>query len=72
MPNVFYLFICLWLHWVFVVVPGLSLVGVRRGYSLFCAGASHCSGFSSCGTGAPGTQTSVVGAHGQSSCGTQA
>ena len=29
-----HLFICLWLHWVFIAVRGLSLVVVSRGYSL--------------------------------------
>ena len=53
-------------------MSGLSLLGVSRGYCLFSAGTSHCSGFSCCGTGAPGTQASVVGARGQSSCGTRA
>ena len=35
-----------WLHWVFLAVCGLSLVAVKRGYSLVAMhGASHCSGF---------------------------
>ena len=39
-----------WLHWVFVVVRGLSLVAANRGYSsLWCTGSRH-AGFSSCGT----------------------
>ena len=29
-----YLFICFWLHWVFVAARGLSLVAVGKGYSL--------------------------------------
>ena len=64
--NIFYfiyLFVCFWLHWVFVAVHGLSLVAVSRGYSsLQCAGfslqwllllwsmGSRHAGFSSCGT----------------------
>ena len=36
-----YLFIYFWLHWVFVAVRGLSLVGASGGYSsLWCAGFS--------------------------------
>ena len=29
-----HLFICLWLHWIFIAVHGLSLVVASRGYSL--------------------------------------
>ena len=43
------------------------------GAALCCgAWASHCSGFSCCGTRAPGTRASVVAARGLSSCGSQA
>ena len=58
-----YLFIYFWLHWVFVVARGLSLVVESRGYSLLrSAGFSlrwllllrstgfRSVGFSSCGT----------------------
>ena len=58
-----YLFIYLWLHWVFVVACGLSLVVASGGYSsLWCKGfslqwllllrstGSKHMGFSSCGT----------------------
>ena len=64
--NIFFLislFICLWLHWVFVAARGLSLVVASRGYSsLRCAGfslrwllllrstGSRLVGFSSCGS----------------------
>ena len=56
-------FIYFWLHWVFVAVCGLSLVGASGGFSsLRCAGfslrwllllwsrGSRCGGFSSCGS----------------------
>ena len=72
--NLFILFIYFWLCWVFIVVHGLSLVAVSRGYSLLqCVGfslqwllllrstGSRHAGFSSCGT-----QASVVVAHGLS------
>ena len=58
-----FLFIYFWLHWVFVVVRGLSLVAVSGGYSsLRCVGfslrwllllqstGSRRAGFSSCGS----------------------
>ena len=64
--NLFYLFIYFWLCWVFVAVRRLfSSCGkqtLRRG-----ARASHCSGFSCCGTRALGMQASVVVAHRPSS-----
>ena len=46
---------------------------VERGL-LFCCGAqaSHCGGFSCCGAWALGARTSVVVAHGLSSCGSRA
>ena len=60
--NIFILFIYFWLHWVFVVVRGLSLVAVSRGYSSLCCADfslrrllllwstnSSCTAFSSCG-----------------------
>ena len=71
----FYLFF--WLHYIFVVVHGLSLVAASGGYSLlWCAGfslwwllllrsmGSRCAGFSSCGSWAL--------EHRLSSCGTWA
>ena len=61
--NFMYLFICFWLHWVFVAACGFSLVAVSRGYSsLQCVGlslrwllllqstGSRRAGFSSCGS----------------------
>ena len=61
--NLFILFICFWLCWVFVAARGLSLVAASEGYSsLQCAGfslqwllllqstGSRRMGFSSCGT----------------------
>ena len=61
--NLFILFIYLWLHWVFVVARGLSLVAASRGYSLlwcacfspwwlllFQSTGSRRVGFSSCGS----------------------
>ena len=61
--NLFYLFIYLWLHWVFVAARRLSLVVANRGYSsLWCVGfslqwillllstGSRHVGLSSCGT----------------------
>ena len=63
-----YLLIDFWLHWVFVVAHGLSLV-VASGATLPCGvWASHCGGFSCCGARALGTQASVVAACGLSSC----
>ena len=39
--NLFHLFICFWLRWVFVAACGLSLVAASGGYSsLRCAGFS--------------------------------
>ena len=46
------LFICLWLHWLFIAAHRLSLVAVSRGY--FLLWASRCSSFSCCGTQAVG------------------
>ena len=61
-----------WLHWVFVAARGLSLVA-ESGATLCCsARASHCGGFSCCGTRAVGMQASVVVSRGLSSCGSQA
>ena len=49
----------------------LQLRGVEA--TLFCgAQASHCGGFSCCGARAVGARTSVVVAHGPSSCGSWA
>ena len=58
-----YLFVCFWLHWVFVATSGLSLVAVSEGYSslrcpgfslwwllLFQSTGSRCMGFNSCDT----------------------
>ena len=58
-----YLFVCFWLHWVFIAARGLSLVAASGGYSsLQCAGfslrwllllrgtGSRHAGFSSCGS----------------------
>ena len=59
-----FIYIFFWLHWVFVAVCGLSLVVASRGYSLFGAQDSHCSGFSCCGAWALGAWASVVAAHG--------
>ena len=42
------LFICFWLHWVFVAVLGLSIAAASRGCSLLRCVASHCGGFSCC------------------------
>ena len=60
--NLFFYFIYFWLHWVFVVACGLSLVATSGGYSsLQCAGfslrwllllwstGSRHAGFNSCG-----------------------
>ena len=44
----FYLFFPLWLHWVFVAAPRLSLVAMSEGYSLLQFMVSHYSGFSGC------------------------
>ena len=72
-----YLFVCFWLHWVFVAARGLSLVAASGGYSLLqCMGfslqwllllwsmGSRCTGFSSCGSWALKPRLS--------SCGTRA
>ena len=61
--NKFILFIYFWLHWVFIVVRGLSLVAASGSYSLlWCVGfsllwllllgitGSRHAGFSSCGS----------------------
>ena len=63
--NFIYLFIYLWLHWVFVALHRLPLVGATVHCS---ARASHCSGFSCCGAQALGTLAVVCVAHGLSSC----
>ena len=68
----FYLFIYFWLCWVFVSVPGLSLVAASRGHSLSrcaCLSLSRPLLLRSTGSRRPG---SVVVAHGPScsaSCG---
>ena len=66
-------FVCFWLRWVFVAVPGLSLVVASRGYSsLWCVGfslqsmGSRCTGFSSCSTRAQKLQHT-----GPTACGLQ-
>ena len=79
--KIFNYFIYLWRCWVFVAAHGLSLVVVSRGYSsLQCTGfslqwlfffllwstGSRCTGFSSCGSRAPKSASSVVVAHGLS------
>ena len=56
------LFIYLWLHWVFVHVHGLSLVGVTANYSLVALFRFHCGGCSCYGAQAVGTRASVVAA----------
>ena len=65
-----YLFVCFWLHWVFVAVHGLSLVAASGGYS-----SLRCAGFSLrwlllWSTGSR-CSASVVVARGLSSCGSQ-
>ena len=65
-------FFFFWLHWVFIALPGLSLVAVSGGYSSLQCAASHCGGFSSCGAQALGAQVSVVVARGLSSHGARA
>ena len=74
------IYIELWLRWVFIVVHGLSLAAVSRGYSslqcvgfslrwlllLWSTGSRHV-GFSSCGS-----RASVVVAWGLGSCGSWA
>ena len=47
-------FIYLWLSWVFVALPGLSLVVASRGYSWCSAQALHCSDIPCCGAQALG------------------
>ena len=69
---IYFYFIYFWLCWVFVAVPRLSLVVASRATLRCGARASHCGGFSCCGARAQGTQASVVGAHGLSSCGSRA
>ena len=64
--------VCVWLHWVFLAVHGLSLV-VASGATLHCgARASHCGGFSCCRARPLGVRASVVAACGLSRCGTRA
>ena len=46
-----------WLHWIFIVVRGLSLVVESRGHPL---AASHCTGFSVAGQGLYGVGASVA------------
>ena len=52
--SFFFNFIYFWLPWVFVPVQRLSLVVASRGCSLFCAPASHQTGFSHRGVRALG------------------
>ena len=79
---VFFGFIYLWLHWVFVAARGLSPVAVSRGCtSLECAGfslrwplplwstGSRRASFSSCGTRAPERRLSSCGTRAQLLCG---
>ena len=56
----------LWWHGLF------SSCGEWELFSSFGAQASHCGGFSCCGTWALGAWASVVAAHGLSSCGSWA
>ena len=58
-----------WLPWVLAAAHRLSLVVVCRGYSSLGFMASHCGGFSCCGTQALGTQASVAAACGLSGWG---
>ena len=57
------LFIYFWLHWVFTAARRLSLVAARGATLRWGAQASHCRGFSCCGTRALGVRASVVVAH---------
>ena len=59
------------LCWVFVALCGLFSSFGSGGFSLGAmrARASHCGGFSCCGTRALGARASVVAAHGLISCG---
>ena len=54
-----FIYLCIYLF--------LAALGLRCG-----ARASHCGGFSCCGTRALGARASVVVAHGLSSCGSRA
>ena len=66
------LFLCFWLHWIFVAAHGLSQL-VAAELSSSCGGqASHCRGFSRCRAQALGTQASAVTALGLSSRGLRA
>ena len=67
-----YLYVCVWLHWVFIAMCGLSLVVVRRGYSSSCCtGTSLCWLLSLWSTGSR-LQDWWALEHQLSSCGTQA
>ena len=67
-----YLVIYLWLCWVLLLRAGSPQLRRARAAPRHGARASHCSGLSRCGARAPGTQASVVLAHGLSSCGLRA
>ena len=60
-----YLFIAGCAGWVFVAACGLSLAVASRGYALVVTRASHCGGFSCCGSW-------TLGLIDCSSCGSQA
>ena len=72
--NFIYLSTYFGLCWVFVALCGLFSSCGTGGFFLGAmrARASHCSGFSCCGTPALGARASVVAAHGLSSCGAPA
>ena len=59
----------LWLHWVFVVLHGLSLVAASGNYTLVEVGRLLIAKASLVEHGLQGTQVSVVAARGLSSCG---
>ena len=71
--KLIYLLIYFWPRWVFIAAHRLSLVAASGGYSsLWCAGSSHCNGFSCCGAWALGARASVVVARRLSSCASRA
>ena len=57
----YFYFIYSWLCWVFVAAHGLSPVAASGGYSSCSVQASHCSGFSCCGSWALGAVFSSCG-----------
>ena len=61
--SLFLILLLFWLHWVFLVGHGLSLVAASRGY-FAVARASHCGGLSCCGEQTAGAQASVAAACG--------